>query len=298
MNELIAPFWNDYELIDCGNFEKLERFGNYTLIRPEPQALWDRKLPEATWLNTAHARYKAKTSTSGEWERFKEIKAPWIVKFEGEGFQLKFYLKFTAFKHVGLFPEQAANWNYLYRFLKSRGIPNPKVLNLFAYTGGASLAAKSAGADTIHLDSVKQVVNWSRENMELSGLKDIRWVVEDAMKFAAREAKRGNKYHAIIMDPPSYGLGPSGERWKLEDHLNEMLKNVIGLLDEKAHCFIINTYSLNLSSLVLKNLVESETGQLLNPDYGELCLESKQKVLLPLGSYFRFDNLPDGIQKA
>jgi len=128
---------------------------------------------------------------------------------------------------VGVFPEQAANWNYLYQFLKNCGVEQPKVLNLFAYTGGASLAAKKAGADIIHLDSVKQVVNWSRENMELSGLKDIRWVVEDALKFVLREARRGNKYNAIIMDPPSYGLGPTGERWKLEDDLNEMMKKCI-----------------------------------------------------------------------
>jgi 23S rRNA (cytosine1962-C5)-methyltransferase len=287
MNELIAPSWKDYELMDCGNLEKLERFGQYVLIRPEPQALWDRKLSEKEWLKMAHARYMAKTSTSGDWERFKEIKSPWHVAYQGPGFELKFNLKFTAFKHVGVFPEQSANWDYLNHFLINSGIRQPKVLNLFAYTGGASLAAKHAGADVIHLDSVKQVVNWSRENMELSGLRDIRWVVEDAMKFAAREARRGNKYHAIIMDPPSYGLGPSGERWKLEDHINEMLKNVLSLLDEDKCCFIINTYSLNLSSLILKNLVENNL-EVRKPDYGELCLKSSQDTVLPLGSYYRF----------
>lgn len=287
MNELIAAAWKDYELIDCGNEEKIERFGAYTLIRPEPQALWDRKLSEKEWIKHAHARYKADTSTSGDWERFKDIRSPWILPFHGIGFDLKFNLKFTAFKHVGVFPEQAANWNYLYHFLKNCGISQPKVLNLFAYTGGASLAAKKAGADIIHLDSVKQVINWSRENMESSGLKDIRWVVEDAMKFAMREAKRGNKYHAIIMDPPSYGLGPAGERWKLEDQLNEMLKYTLSLLSPDVHCFILNTYSLNLSSIILKNIVESNI-KAKNPDYGELCLNSKQGVLLPLGSYYRF----------
>ncbi len=287
MNELIAPAWKDYELIDSGNEEKIERFGSYTLIRPEPQALWDRKLSEKEWIKHAHARYKADTSTSGDWERFKEIRSPWILPFHGEGFDLKFNLKFTAFKHVGVFPEQSANWNYLYHFLKNCGIAQPKVLNLFAYTGGASLAAKKAGADIIHLDSVKQVINWSRENMESSGLKDIRWVVEDAMKFAVREAKRGNKYHAIIMDPPSYGLGPAGERWKLEDQLNEMLKYTLSLLSPDKHCFILNTYSLNLSSIILKNIVESNI-KVKDPDYGELCLNSKQNVILPLGSYYRF----------
>ena len=288
MNELIAPVWKDYELIDCGNFEKLERFGNYTLIRPEPQAIWDRKLSEKEWKSMATAKYVAKSSTAGDWDKYKDVKHPWTIKFDGDGFDIKFHLKFTAFKHVGVFPEQGANWNYLYHFLKNCGIEQPKVLNLFAYTGGASLAAKKAGADIVHLDSVKQVVNWSRENMELSGLKDIRWVVEDALKFVLREARRGNKYHAIIMDPPSYGLGPTGERWKLEDDINEMMKNVLSLLSPDKHCFIINTYSLNLSSLILKNLVETNLGKIKGADYGELCLNSKQGVALPLGSYYRF----------
>ena len=286
MTELIAPSWTEYELIDCGNFEKLERFGPYILIRPEPQAMWDRKLSEKEWLSMAHGRYEAKTSTSGDWQQLKKIFTPWKIDFEGDGFSLKFNLRFTSFKHIGIFPEQSANWNYLHKFLKTCGIPQPKVLNLFAYTGGASLAAKKAGADVIHLDSVKQVVNWSRDNMELSGLKDIRWVVEDALKFAIRESRRGNKYHAIIMDPPSYGLGPAGERWKLEDHLNDMMKYVLSLLDPETHCFIVNTYSMNLSSLVLKNLVDNSI-RFAKPDYGELCLKSKQDVLLPLGSYFR-----------
>lgn len=290
MNELIAPAWKDYELIDCGNFEKLERFGEYILIRPEPQALWDRKLTENEWKKLAHAKYVAKSSTAGDWEGYQKIKSPWIVEFKGEGFLIKFNLKFTAFKHIGVFPEQAANWNYLYNYLKNCGISQPKVLNLFAYTGGASLAAKSAGADIIHLDSVKQVVNWSRENMETSGLRDIRWVVEDAMKFVLREARRGNKYNAIIMDPPSYGLGPAGERWKLEDQLNEMMQHALSLLDENNHCFIINTYSLNLSSLVLKNLVVTNFRKITEPDYGELCQKSSQGIVLPLGSYFRFNS--------
>jgi 23S rRNA (cytosine1962-C5)-methyltransferase len=236
----------------------------------------------------AHARYEAKTSTSGNWEKYKEIKSPWTIRYESKNLSIAFLLKFTAFKHLGVFPEQAANWEYLYEYLKKCGIAQPRVLNLFAYTGGASLAAKKAGADVIHLDSVKQVVNWAHENMEASGLKDIRWVVEDAAKFVQREAKRGRTYHAIIMDPPSYGLGPNGERWKLEDNLNEMMKNALSLLDPVSHCFIINTYSLNLSSLILKNLAESSLKKLDDPEYGELYLESRQGVPLPLGSYLRF----------
>jgi 23S rRNA (cytosine1962-C5)-methyltransferase len=284
-----APDWKDYELIDCGGFKKLERFGPYTVIRPEPQAIWDASLSEHDWKKIAHAEYIPGTSTSGEWKKFKPMDNQWEITWHKE-FNLRFHLKFTAFKHLGIFPEQAANWLYLYDFLKKCKVPQPKVLNLFAYTGGASLAAKAAGADVIHLDSVKQVVNWSRDNMELSGLKDIRWVVEDAALFVAREAKRGHKYNAIIMDPPSYGLGPKGERWKLEEHLNDMMKNTLQLLDPGNNCFIINTYSLNLSALILKNIVRSIMPQQKEFELGELYVQSKQNQELPLGSYLRFQN--------
>jgi 23S rRNA (cytosine1962-C5)-methyltransferase len=285
---LKAPRWKDYELFDSGGFEKLERFGPYYLIRPEPQALWDPSLSAQEWRELAHAHYRAKTSTSGEWEKYKPMPADWQIGFSEGDLNVRFHLHFTAFKHVGVFPEQAANWTYLYHFLKNCGVEKPRVLNLFSYTGGASLAAKAAGADVIHLDSVKQVVNWARENMELSRLDGIRWVVEDAAKFAAREARRGNRYHAVIMDPPSYGLGPKGERWKLEDHLNEMMKNVLSLLEPQAHAFIINTYSLNLSALLLKNLVHSSFPKAENLECGELYVESRQGQELPLGSYLRF----------
>jgi 23S rRNA (cytosine1962-C5)-methyltransferase len=292
---LRALEWNDYELLDCGGFEKLERFGEYILIRPEPQALWDKKLSEKEWMTKAHAKYEARTSTSGDWKKLKPMKAPWIIQWKGKDFNLKFKLNFTAFKHIGIFPEQATNWLYLYDFLRGLRVKPamtaPKVLNLFAYTGGASLAAKAAGADVIHLDSVKQVVGWARENMELSGLKDIRWVVEDALKFVQREARRGNLYRAIIMDPPSYGLGPSGERWKLEDHLNEMLKSALSLLEKDQHCFILNTYSLNLSPLILKNLVLSILPRSENLEIGELYVPSRQKQELPLGSCLRMQKL-------
>lgn len=289
MDTLRAPKWTDYELIDCGNFEKLERFGKYILIRPEPQALWDKKLTDSQWRQMADARYKAQSSTSGEWERYKEIRTPWQISFPYKQMHLNFILKFTTFKHLGVFPEQAANWMYVYDFLeKIKADASTHVLNLFAYTGGASLAAKSAGADVIHLDSIKQVVNWSRENMESSGLSNIRWVVEDAMKFVEREYKRGRKYKTIIMDPPSYGLGPKGERWKLEEHLNEMLKMALSLLDPHQHCFILNTYSLNLSPLVLKNLINSILPSAENVEVGELFTESREAQQLPLGSYLRF----------
>ena len=283
-----APDWEDYELIDCGAFKKLERFGAYILIRPEPQALWDPKLSFKEWRTKAHAEYEATSSTTGEWKKFKPIPFQWFIQWKSKDFNLKFQLKFTSFKHLGIFPEQAANWTYLFNYLKNCGIREPKVLNLFAYTGGASLAAKAAGADVIHLDSVKQVVSWAKENMEVSGLKDIRWVVEDAALFAAREFKRAHLYNAIIMDPPSYGLGPKGERWKLEEHLNQMLKNVLPLLDPDNHCFIINTYSLNLSPLILNNLVRSILPNAKGIEHGDLYIMSSQKQEMPLGAYLRF----------
>jgi 23S rRNA (cytosine1962-C5)-methyltransferase len=285
---LKAPDWKDYELLDCGNFEKLERFGRYVLIRPEPQALWDRKLSEQDWLKMAHARYVAKTSTSGEWQRLKNIQSPWNIHYDR--LNLTFHLKFTAFKHVGIFPEQAANWDYIYKFLES-GQSNDKGLNLFAYTGGASLAAKKGGSDIIHLDSVKQVVTWAKENMELSGLNGIRWVVEDAAKFAEREKKREHLYNLLIMDPPSYGLGPNGERWKLEDQLNDLLKNTLSLLNPQRHCFILNTYSLNLSALVLENMIKSIFPVATNIEAGELFTASKSGFNLPLGSFIRFQQI-------
>lgn len=284
-----APDWKDYELLDCGNFEKMERFGPYILIRPEPQALWDPKWKEEKWRNLAHARYIARTSTSGEWEKYKNIVSPWSIQYNSKEFNLSFLLKFTAFKHIGLFPEQAANWEYLYNFLKTG--KQDTALNLFAYTGGASLAAKAAGADIIHLDSVKQVISWARENMELSHLENIRWVVEDASKFAEREVKRNHHYNAIILDPPSYGLGPQGERWKLEDQLNGLLKNTLSLLNPKRHCFILNTYTLNLSAFVLKNLILSIFPSAENIEAGELYIESKTGFELPLGSYLRFSKI-------
>jgi 23S rRNA (cytosine1962-C5)-methyltransferase len=169
--------------------------------------------------------------------------------------------------------------------IKSMKIEQPKVLNLFAYTGGASLAAKSAGADVTHVDSIKQVVSWANENQELSGLKDIRWVVEDALKFVKREVKRGKKYNGIILDPPAYGHGPNGEKWKLEDHINEMMKDVAALADDKEFFLILNTYSLGLSSIIVENLIRTSFGDLKNLEIGELYLQATKGSKLPLGVF-------------
>ena len=223
-----GKFWKDYELIDSGNFEKLERFGQYIMARPEPKALWDKTMDESEWNRLIHTRFKtgagfgkAGKEDSGTWERMKKMNDQWVIRYSGaaEGLDFRLRLGLTSFKHVGVFPEQSSNWEYIYRCTRrlsgkaaAEGRPKPKVLNLFAYTGAASLAAKAAGADVTHLDSVRQVVTWARENMELSRLDNIRWVVEDALKFARREAKRGNLYQGIIL-PQMRGCnpGPAGQ---------------------------------------------------------------------------------------
>ncbi len=213
--------------------------------------------------------------------------------------QLQFRLALTSFKHIGIFPEQAVNWDYISESISLMKIDKPKFLNLFAYTGAASLAAKAAGADVTHLDSIKQVVTWARENMESSGLTDIRWIVEDALKFVKREVKRGNKYHGVILDPPAYGNGPDGEKWKLEDNIQEMMKNILQLLDEKNHFLILNVYSLGFSPVIIENLLKDfarqndGAGQAKDKlETGELYLQSKTNIKLPLGVFGRFRSLP------
>jgi 23S rRNA (cytosine1962-C5)-methyltransferase len=270
----------DYELIDCGHFEKLERFGKYITIRPEPQAVWDKKMPEKEWEKKAHVKFVPKSSSSGDWKRFKEMPDRWNMSYG----KMKFRLALTAFKHVGIFPEQSVNWDYIAASVGMMKTPSPKVLNLFAYTGGASLAAKASGADITHLDSIKQVVTWARENMELSGLADIRWIVEDALTFVKREVKRGKKYNGIILDPPAYGHGTEGQKWKLEDMINEMMKLVLELLDEKEHFLILNTYSLGFSSLIIENLLSGTPGL----ETGELFLNATSGCKLPLGVFGRY----------
>ena len=287
MIQLLTPqHWKDYELIDCGNFEKLERFGNVILIRPEPQAVWDKQLPESEWQKQHHIRFKGRSATSGEWVK-KNQNTPdrWHISYENKEVSIKLRMALTSFKHVGLFPEQAVNWDYISESVKRFKTPQPKVLNLFAYTGGASVIARAAGADTTHVDSIKQVVTWANENQEISGLKDIRWVVEDALKFVKRELKRGKKYNGIILDPPAYGHGPNGEKWKLEDHILEMMKEVTQLLDEEEHFLILNTYSLGFSSVIVENLIKASIPNPENLEIGELYLQATAGNKLPLGVF-------------
>ncbi len=289
--QLLTPQnFKDYELIDVGNFEKLERFGAYITIRPEPQAVWDKTLSNAEWEKRAHIKFMPRSSSSGEWKKFKQMPDQWPVSYSinNSDAAIKFRLGLTSFKHVGIFPEQASNWDFIFESIKKMSTPQPKVLNLFAYTGGASLAAKAAGADITHVDSIKQVVTWSKENMELSGLNNIRWVVEDALKFVKREEKRGNKYNGIILDPPAFGHGPNGEKWKLEDNINEMMQGVLNLLDDKEHFLILNAYSLGFSALIIENLLKEKAGDKLN--VGELYLQATEGKKLPLGVFGRWRN--------
>lgn len=266
-----GTFWKDYELVDSGEGEKLERFGNYYMIRPEPKALWGRSMSSGEWERMAHTRFrpgagfaKAGKEDSGTWERLKRTDDQWYIKYHGQQKGLDFSLRLglTSFKHVGVFPEQSPNWEYIYRETSRLAgkMEKPKVLNLFAYTGGASLAAKAAGADVTHLDSVRQVVTWAHGNQDASRLDGIRWVVEDAMKFAKREARRGNVYQGIILDPPAYGHGTDGEKWKLDECLFEMMKTVNAILAPKDSFMVLNLYSNGFSPMLGETVVREAFG--------------------------------------
>lgn len=286
---LTPTHFPDYELIDSGQFMKLERFGRYITIRPEPQAVWDPEQNMKEWESQAHVKFIPRSSSSGDWRKLKNMPDQWQIEYPlgKSGKTIRFRLGLTSFKHVGIFPEQGVNWDYIQESISLLKTEKPRFLNLFAYTGGASLAARAAGADTTHLDSIRQVVNWANENMQLSELDNIRWLVEDALKYVKREVKRGNKYNGIILDPPAFGHGPTGEKWKLEDNLNEMMKNVLELLDPKEHFLILNAYSLGFSSMILENLVRTKA-EPSTLQIGELYLKDKFQKRLPLGAFVRY----------
>jgi len=293
---LLEPqYWNDYELIDSGNYEKLERFGEYITARPEPQAVWNKSLSESEWQKLSNAvfkREKGKSSSDGnergEWIQKKGMPDQWYISYNYKEMSLKFRLGLTSFKHVGIFPEQSENWNFIYDTIKNFDTSEPKVLNLFAYTGGASLAAKAAGADVTHVDSVKQVITWSRENMEASGLNNIRWIVEDALKFCRREVKRGKKYNGIVLDPPAYGRGPDGEKWILEENITEIMSLCKELLEEKNCFLILNLYSMGFSPIIAENLIKGYFPDIKEYEFGELLIPEKSGKRLPLSIYIRF----------
>ena len=284
----IKTIFSDYSLIDTGEGEKLERFGAFTLRRPEPQAIWRKTLTEQQWAAAADASFlrDAKSEERGEWKLKPKMPSRWSVKYDYKDMHLSMRLGLTSFKHVGIFPEQAANWNFIYDCCKE--IKDAKVLNLFAYTGGATLAAKAAGADVTHVDSVKQVVTWSRENMESSGLEGIRWIVEDALKFVQREVRRGNRYNGIILDPPAYGRGANGEKWVLEENITQMLECCAELLEKNNAFLVLNLYSMGLSSTLARTAVRQCFGAPKVEECGELYFEDKAEKQLPLGTYYRF----------
>ncbi len=347
--------WKDYQLIDSGGFEKLERFGRYTMIRPEPKALWDKALPAVEWKRRAQTAFtpgagfsKAGKEDSGVWTMLGRMQEQWNISYrlpavdvgalredtasgmsaetaqygpaidtstsgtalidgadavsagilsEFSGAELHLRLGLTAFKHVGVFPEQAPNWDFIYRQVARLRANNakmgetrpPRVLNLFAYTGAASLAARAAGADVTHLDSVRQVVTWARHNMEISSLDGIRWTIDDALKYVTRQVRRGASFDGIILDPPAYGRGPDGERWKLDECLNDILKGCAQILAPMNSFLVLNLYSNGYSAMLADTLVACAFGPAGRRTSGELVLRDDFGRILPLSVYTRLE---------
>lgn len=255
-----AEHWKDYELLDASSGERLERWGDILLIRPDPQILWETPRTDPRW-RKAHARYHRSGTGGGHWERLHALPDVWEIGYEAPEaglMGLRFRLKPMGFKHTGLFPEQAVNWEAMASLIREAGRP-VKVLNLFGYTGGATLACAAAGAQVTHVDASKGMVAWGRENAVLSGLADrpVRWLVDDCGKFVAREQRRGNTYDAIVMDPPSYGRGPGGEVWKLEEQIDGLIEQCATLLSDNPLFFAVNSYTAGLSPSVMQYMLET-----------------------------------------
>lgn len=340
--EYITPTnWADYELVDSGGGQKLERFGDFVLARPEPQAVWVPSLPASEWTAMAHATFRRgdvrggdraegrgrsdstrSTDTDrGEWSRKPSMPDQWWVRYDSGELRLRMRLGMTSFKHVGIFPEQAANWEFIFDRCKEMSTSSasgsehaggrrcasaagaleyrpphgaaadstlnaPRVLNLFAYTGGATLAALAAGAAVTHVDSVKQVVAWARENAAASGLDGARWIVDDALKFVLREVRRGSKYNGIVLDPPAYGRGPDGEKWILERDVAPLLEACAQLLTPGGFV-VFNLYSMGLSALVARTAAHRAFGTPQFEQFGELFFHDRHGKALPLGVYYR-----------
>ena len=284
----LADSWKDYEVIDCSKGEKLERWGDYILVRPDPQVIWDTPRKEKGW-HKMNAHYHRSKKGGGEWEFF-DLPQQWSIHYRSLTFQLKPF----SFKHTGLFPEQAANWDWFSELIKKAGRP-VKVLNLFAYTGGATIAAAAAGATVTHVDASKGMVTWAKENAASSGLADapIRWIVDDCVKFVEREIRRGNHYDAIIMDPPSYGRGPKGEIWKIEESIHPLVKLCAQLLVDRPLFFLINSYTTGLQPAVLSYLIGTELkrfpGKVTADEIG--LPVSSNGLTLPCGASGRFEGI-------
>ena len=278
--------WRDYEVLDTGDGEKLERWGDVILRRPDPQTIWPKADP-ALW-RQAQAWYHRSDKGGGEWEFFSRLPEKWVIAHEA----LRFYVRPTGFKHTGLFPEQAANWVWMAEKLRQSGRKDLRVLNLFGYTGGATLACAQAGAHVTHVDAAKGMVQWAKENRELSQLPETscRWIVEDALRFVQREIRRGNSYDGILMDPPSYGRGPSGEVWKLENELYGLIDTCAQVLSPEPLFFLVNSYTTGFQASVLSNIMEKCVvsrfgGQV---DSQELCLPVSTGGVLPCGATGRW----------
>ena len=288
----LTPAFGDYELLDTGDFEKLERFGRFVTRRPEPQAIWRRSLPEAEWRRAdASFRRDGRSEERGEWRLAPGMPDRWTVEYAGRGMRLRMRLALTSFKHVGIFPEQAANWDWARAQIQSAGWP-VRVLNLFAYTGGATMACAAAGAQVCHCDAAKGMVQWARENRECSGLPEdrVRWIIDDALKFVQREARRGRFYDGILMDPPSYGRGPGGEVWKLENELYGLAKACSEALSDDPLFFLINGYTTGFQASVLGNMIDMTVkprfGGVITAD--EVCLPVTAGGVLPCGASGRW----------
>ena len=286
---IVANDWKDYEIIDMANGEKLERWKDIILVRPDPQIIWKDKSFPNKWKDI-NAVYKRSSTGGGAWDYKKKVPANWQVKYKN----LTFNIKPMGFKHTGLFPEQAANWDWMIEKIKSakREI---KVLNLFAYTGGATVACLSAGASVCHVDSSKGMVSWAKENVISSVLQErpVRYIVDDVVKFVNREIRRGNKYDAIIMDPPSYGRGANGEVWKFEENICDLVEICKGVLSDNPLFFLINSYTTGISSTVLENILnlnitKTYGGKVTNGEVGLPMTNSK--LILPCGIYGRWEN--------
>lgn len=279
----VSDLWKDYELIDCTSGERLERWGDIILIRPDPQVVWKTEKKSPLW-NNAHARYIRSSSSGGAWKFYKKTPSPWQIRYR----DLTFCIKSMNFKQTGVFPEQATNWDMIRNIISESEKP-VKVLNLFAYTGAATVSALKAGAHTVHVDAAKGMVLWAKENAVLSGVSDksVRWIVDDCRKFVSREIRRKSKYDIIIMDPPSYGRGPKGEAWKIEDEIYELVCLCAGVLSDKPLAFMINSHTTGLSpcsmSYILKAVLsEKHEGNVTADEIGISVSSSGQ--ILPCGS--------------
>ncbi len=283
----VANNWKDYEILDMANGEKLERWGNVVLIRPDPQIIWKNKSFPEKW-NKANARYNRSSSGGGAWKYNSKVPENWQIKYK----DLVFNIKPMGFKHTGLFPEQAVNWDWMISKIQNakREI---KVLNLFAYTGGATVACSYAGASVCHVDSSKGMTTWAKENIGASGLKDrpVRFIVDDVVKFVNREIRRGNKYDGIIMDPPSYGRGTNGEVWKFEDNISDLVELCSKVLSDKPLFFLINSYTTGISSTVLENILRLNIKKDGKFSHGEIGLPmTNSKLILPCGIYGKWES--------